>query len=216
MGKVFFITGIDTDCGKTYITGLLAKHLQEQGVSIITQKLTQTGCEIVSDDIREHRKIMGIELLAEDIAGITCPYVFPFAASPHLSAQMGNTEINPEVLHNATKKLSEKFDIVFVEGVGGLCVPLTKSYLLLDYFKQEKHPLILVSSSKLGSINHTILSLEMCKQNNIPLHAIIYNIFPDTDEQIIASSYEFIVEYAHIHFPHLKVFTNKNLDGFSI
>ena len=92
--SVFFISGIDTDIGKTYATGALAQALLQQTLvpqkgsnsvptSIITQKLVQTGCEGISEDIIRHRDMMGIPLQAVDHQGLTCPYVFKKPASRH-------------------------------------------------------------------------------------------------------------------------------------
>ena len=80
------ITGIDTGVGKTLITGLFARHLRAAGHSVITQKLVQTGCAGMSEDILLHRRLMGIDLTDADRQGITCPYVFALPASPHLAA----------------------------------------------------------------------------------------------------------------------------------
>jgi len=161
--KVIFISGIDTDCGKTIVTGLLAKFLQKTGKKVITQKLVQTGCSEISEDIETHRKIMNIGLLEEDKNHLTCPYIFQFPASPHLSAKIENTEIDIDKILNSTNKLLEKFDIVLIEGAGGLLVPITSNYSTIDFIAKNKYPIILVSSSKLGSINHTLLSLELIK-----------------------------------------------------
>ncbi|PRI66971.1 ATP-dependent dethiobiotin synthetase BioD, partial [Haemophilus influenzae] len=87
MGKVIFISGIDTDVGKTIATGIYAKKLMEQGCSVITQKMIQTGCKNIADDLLVHRKIQGIDLTEEDLQGETCPYVFEYPCSPHLAAK---------------------------------------------------------------------------------------------------------------------------------
>ena len=78
MGKVLFVSGIDTDIGKSIATGYYAKHLMQQGYSVITQKMVQTGCQDISTDIIVHRKIQGITLTEEDRQGITCPYLFDY------------------------------------------------------------------------------------------------------------------------------------------
>lgn len=88
MGSVICISGIDTDIGKTVATGLMAKALLLRGYSVITQKVAQTGCTGISEDIQEHRKLMGVELLSEDQDGLTCPYVFSKACSPVLSRKI--------------------------------------------------------------------------------------------------------------------------------
>jgi len=200
-GKVFFISGIDTDCGKTYITGHIARNLKHSGINAITQKLVQTGNQGISEDIIEHRKIMGIELLPEDNDGVTCPYVFKFPASPHLAAKLENKNIDLNKLKSATKLLAEKFEIVLCEGAGGLHVPISGQTKVIDYIRENNYPLILVSSSKLGSINHTLLTLETCLTNNINLHSVVYNEFPDHDKVISNESFAVISEFMSLHFP---------------
>jgi dethiobiotin synthetase len=213
MGKVFFIGGIDTDCGKTYITAHLAKNIAAQQISCITQKLSQTGCCGISDDIQAHRSCMGISLLPEDLDGTTCPYVFSFAGSPHLAAAMEHKEICADKLQKNTAFLSKKYSIVLLEGAGGLCVPLSPSLLLVDYITHNNYPLILVSSSKLGSINHTILSLELCKQKNISVHTLVFNILPGSDTRIAKSSFEYISQYTKRHFPHTHICSSTDIEN---
>lgn len=87
--KVFFISGTDTGIGKTVATAALARKLAEAGENPVTQKLVQTGCGGVSEDIIAHRKIMGSGLLPEDLDFTTCPYVLKYPASPHPGLRHG-------------------------------------------------------------------------------------------------------------------------------
>ncbi len=183
MSKIF-IAGIDTDIGKTYATGLLAKCFLLNNKSVITIKLAQTGCVGISEDIIKHREIMNIPLSDYDKNGITCPYVFKFPASPHLSAEIENKNIDTDKISNSINTLNNYFDNIIIEGVGGLLVPLNNKQTSLDFIKKEKLPVILVSSPKLGSINHTLLSIEALKTRNINLLGIIYNCFGNFDKTI--------------------------------
>jgi dethiobiotin synthetase len=185
MGIVTCISGIDTDIGKTIATGLMAKSLLQSGYSVITQKIVQTGCSGIAEDIIAHRELMGIALQPEDKRGITCPYVFQKACSPHLAAELENKFIDTKKISEATEKLLARFDHVLLEGVGGLQVPLTREITLLDYIQEQDYPLILVSSSKLGSINHTLSALELAKNRGIRVNGIVYNSF-DTSDTVIA------------------------------
>ncbi len=182
------ITGIDTDIGKSIATGLLARYLKQNGASIITQKIVQTGCVELSDDIRLHRRLMGIELTPEDLEGTTCPYIFPLPASPHLAARQAGISISPDVITQATRQLEQTYDIVLLEGVGGLYVPLTESLTLLGYVADKGYPLIVVSSSRLGSINHTLLTLEAARHRHLDVLGIIYNLDPETPPEITDDS----------------------------
>ena len=191
----YFIAGIDTDTGKTFTTGLMAKYLLEQEKSVITQKFAQTGCKGISEDILMHREIMGIEIQEVDSKGITCPYVFDYPASPHLAAQMQNQVIEVEKINNSTKILENQYDYLLLEGVGGMHVPITMDYSLLDFLEEKKFPTILITSSKLGSINHTLLSLEVAKQKNIPIKGLIYNCFPANSKFILEDSIKVFRSY---------------------
>ena len=83
-GKILFVGGIDTDIGKTVATGWLAAKLMRQGFSVITQKIVQTGCTGISDDILVHRRLQNLPLLPEDTDGTTCPYLFGYPCSPQI------------------------------------------------------------------------------------------------------------------------------------
>ena len=191
----YFIAGIDTDIGKTFAAGLMAKYLLNQKKSVITQKFAQTGCKGISEDILMHREIMGIEIQDVDKDGTTCPYVFDYPASPHLAAKMQKQEIDIKRIDKSTSILENKFDYVLLEGVGGMHVPVTIDYSLLDFMEERKYPMILVTSSKLGSINHTLLSLEVAKQRQIPIQGLIYNQYPANSEFILKDSIKVFKTY---------------------
>lgn len=181
---VIFVTGTDTGIGKSYSTGLIARYLMERKKSVITQKLIETGSEKESEDIKLHRQIMGTGLLDSDRKGLTCPEIFNFPASPHLSAALEKRSIQKEKLIKATNELASHYEYVIIEGTGGLLVPLDETYTLLDYIHENSYPVILVTSSKLGSINHTLLNLEALKSRKIILLGLIYNTFPAEREEI--------------------------------
>ncbi len=193
--KIIFVTGINTDTGKTYATGLLARYLQKRGYSVITQKIIQTGCSGISEDILVHRKIMGKSLTEEDKQGLTCPYVFKLPASPHLAAQQEKVNINCDNILQATSTLADKYDYVIIEGIGGLYVPLTNDVMVIDYIKQQDYKTVLVTSPVLGSINQTLMSLELLRQHNIRLSGIIYNLHQQENELITKDSRQIFKKY---------------------
>ena len=211
--SVLFISGIDTDIGKTYATGMIAKALMKQGINVITQKLIQTGVAIdadngemgIADDIITHRQLMGIPLQPCDIDSTTCPYCYQKPASPHLSAALANETLNPDVITSATRSLQVDYDVVLLEGAGGLLVPITELLLTLDYIAGQGYLVILVTSGRLGSINHTLLSLEAIKSRGLKIHSVVYNHIHDsaaqTDEQIAASTIEFLQKYLQQYYP---------------
>lgn len=182
------LCGIDTGIGKSVATGLLARHLLEDGHSVITQKLVQTGCSGRPEDVLTHRRLMETGWLEEDEQKLTCPYCFSFPGSPHLAARIAQTTIEPEKISVATRQLQASFEWVILEGAGGLLVPLGTDLNLLDYIAFQEYPLILVTSSRLGSINHTLMSLESIRSRNINLVGLIYNIFDGGPDAIIQDS----------------------------
>lgn len=203
--SVYFVSGIDTDAGKSIVTGVLARTLQKKGVKVVTQKFIQTGCVGISEDILKHREIMGIAPLDVDRDGTTCPYVMTYPASPHLAAEIDGVEIDVERIHRSTLALERQYDVVLLEGAGGLYVPVNRHYMTIDYIQEYAHPLILVSSSKLGSINHTLMSLELCRLRGIEVAYVVYNDFPGDSEQIKNDSITVIRQYLEQHFPACKL-----------
>ncbi len=207
MNNIYFITGTDTDAGKTYVTGYIARRLMEEGKSVITQKFIQTGNHDYSEDIERHRAIMGIGMLPEDIDHTTAPVIFSYPASAQLAARLDNKEIDLSVIDAASARLSSLYDVVLIEGAGGLMVPITDDFLTVDYISSRQLPVILVTNGILGSINHTILSLEALSARSITVAAVAYNTFFDTDPIIAEDTQGFIRRYLDRNFPDTKFFT---------
>lgn len=189
---ILFVAGIDTGIGKTVATGRLAAWFQRVGCRVITHKLVQTGCAAVSEDILEHRRWMGLEALPEDEQGLTCPAVYPFPASPHLAARLAGASIRPGELADSAERLNDRYELVLVEGAGGLRVPLTPTTTMIDLIAQRRWPVILVTSCRLGSINHTLLSFDALSARQIPLAAVIYNLHQPAPAEIVADTRDVI------------------------
>ena len=200
--NVYFISGIDTDAGKSYCTAYYACQLIGSGKRVITQKFIQTGNIGYSEDIDLHRRLMGIGMTEEDREGLTMPEIFSYPCSPHLAARIDNRPIDFGKIERATQELARRYDVVLVEGAGGLMVPLTEDYLTIDYIAEKQYPLIFVTSGKLGSINHTLLSFEAIERRGIKLHTVMYNLFPEGEDKIIQADTEtYICRYIEKHFP---------------
>lgn len=199
--KIYFVTGIDTDAGKSIVTGVLAREWRKRGLSVTTQKFIQTGCTGISEDIETHRRIMGIPLQPEDLDSTTCPIVFTYPSSPRLAATIDSREIDLSLVARSSAKLLERYDIVLLEGAGGLHVPIHGLGTTIDYIVRQRLPVILVTSPRLGSINHTLLSLEACRSRNIPVDTVVYNLYPPTDKPITDDTREFIRSYLAEYHP---------------
>lgn len=201
--NIYFVSGIDTNIGKSYATGYIAKLWNEQGRRTITQKFIQTGNEPgYSEDIELHRRIMGMGLTPEDENGLTKPEIFSYPASPHLASKLDEREIDFDKIASATDALSTLYDAVLVEGAGGLMVPLTEDFLTIDYIQKYNYPLVFVTSGKLGSINHTLLSFEAIRNRGIKLDTVAYNLFPKEEDELIQKDTErYILNYLQKYFP---------------
>ncbi len=200
--QLYFVSGIDTGIGKTYTTGYLAKLWNQQGLRTITQKLVQTGNIDVSEDIEVHRQVMGMGWFVEDQEKLTMPEIFSYPASPYLASQIDGREIDFSKISAATEQLAQRYDAVLLEGAGGLMVPLTQDMLMIDYIAQYDFPVILVSSGRLGSINHTLLSLEAMLARGLKLHALAYNLKDESQDKLISDdTRQYLHNYVARHFP---------------
>lgn len=213
---IYFISGIDTDAGKSYCTAWYAGQLMREGRRVVTQKFIQTGNTGHSEDIDLHRRIMGTGYLPEDREGLTMPEIFSYPCSPHLAARIDRRPIDFDKIEHATRELARRYDTVLVEGAGGLMVPLTETYLTIDYIAEKEYPLIFVTSGKLGSINHTLLSLEAVKYRGITLDTVLYNLYPTAEDKTIQDdTMRYIRDYLSRHFPATRFETVPVMETYS-
>lgn len=196
-----FVAGIDTDVGKTQVCGALAKSLMDKGFKVFTQKLVETGCENgISNDLLVHERIVGRPFnLGQPKEH--CPYTFTLPASPHLSAELEGVEVNVQTLSEAKMSLEQQCEHLLIEGAGGLCVPLNNELMIIDFIVQHHLPIVLVSSARLGSINHTILSLELCLQRGVEVRAVVYNQYPETRQEIFSNTRSTLQNYLQQNSP---------------
>lgn len=203
--EVLFVTGIGTDVGKSYATGWLAREAaRSTGESVITQKMIQTGNRDMSEDIEVHRRVMGCGLLPRDLDHTTAPLILSYPASPDLAARIDKRDVDYSLATASTKRLLEEYDHVILEGAGGLMVPLKGYYLTLDYLKETDLPTAVVTNGQLGSINHTLLTLEILRREGIGVYAVVYNPYFDKDDIICADTKEYIQKWLSEFMPQTK------------
>ncbi|MBD5243922.1 MAG: ATP-dependent dethiobiotin synthetase BioD [Bacteroides sp.] len=202
--KMLFVSGIDTDAGKSYATGWIARQMMDRGLRVATLKLVQTGNEGSSEDIAVHRRIMGTEL-PEDAELITAPQIFSYPASPHLATRIDGREIDFDRIDRCAELLAERYDMVLIEGAGGLMVPLTDEMLTIEYPQKRGIGVVLVTNGRLGSINHTILSLEALERRGMRIDTVAYNHHFDNDPVIAPDTRNFIARYVERHFPATRI-----------
>ncbi len=173
--KSIFVTGIDTDIGKTFVSiGLcLKKEAQNQKVGYF--KPFQSGAyekdgKLIAPDLYELKKYSNIDSMYS--------YLFKGEVSPHLASLIDNIEVDMEKVKNDFKNFSDKFDFTVVEGAGGLYCPAVKGKLFCDIIKELNQEIIIVTTPKLGKLNHTLMTIECAKLNNIKIKGLIINQIP--------------------------------------
>ncbi len=179
--KGYFITGTDTEIGKTWATLGLMAALQAQGKKVVGMKPVASGCEITEEGLRnaDALQIMQQASRLQDY-DVVNPYAFASPIAPHIAAKQTGTDISLDNIVQAYTALQSQADCVVVEGVGGWRVPLDEKIFLVDMVKALQLPVILVVGLRLGCINHAILSAETICADNVNLIGWIANqIVPD-------------------------------------
>ncbi len=178
--KLLFITATNTDIGKTYTTLKLIETLANRGFSVGVCKPIETGVKDRAVDayallncVKEYNNRFK-DFTEKDITA----YTFPLPASPFCADT--HQIIKIEHIKNKIQELSKLCDILIVEGAGGLMVPITKEYMMIDLIQELNAKTLLVTSSKLGSINDTLLSIEALKNREIDFDWCV-NLFQDKD-----------------------------------
>ena len=177
MLKSLFIAGTDTDVGKTYITAGLAVVLRKMDVDVGVMKPFAAGSAQKKGYKSEDVEILSRAAKVNDPESLVNPQFFPIPASPYTAWK--KLKIKPQVstILSSFKKLSKLHDMMLVEGMGGIMTPILKDYYITNLIKEMKIPTVIVTRSKVGTVNHTIMTVKMCEKYKIPIKGIIINNF---------------------------------------
>lgn len=202
-----FVTATDTGVGKTYLAGAIAAELRRQGLSVGVAKPVLTGL----DDPGPHD---------HELLGATPAYTFQPPVSPHLAAALAGEEIDPERLLATARAAATGADVLVCEGVGGLLVPLVgdlsvamreKSnpppYFVRDLAVDLELPLVIAASPGLGTINHTLLTIEAARAAELEVVAVVLTPWAEEPSKIERSNRETIEALGEV-----KVLTLPHLD----
>ena len=175
--KSLFITGTDTDVGKTYITAGLAITLRKMNVDIGIMKPFAAGDKQKKGYKSEDVEILSNAAQINDPEPLVNPQFFPISASPYTAWK--KLKIKPKIplILSSFKKLSDKHEMMLVEGMGGTMTPILKNYYVANLIKDMKIPTVIVTRSKVGTVNHTLMTVLMCHKYKIPIKGIIINNF---------------------------------------
>ena len=177
--KGFFITGTDTEVGKTLIAGALILQLQSEGIKTAGYKPVAAGIReingsLINEDVQT--LLMVSQLIAPSLESYDiCPYILMEAAAPHIVAAQSDIKLDMDVMIKQYKSLQDSFDAVIVEGAGGFLVPINEQSTLGDFAQAIKLPVILVVSIKLGCINHALLTAEAIARRGLKLEGWVAN-----------------------------------------
>jgi dethiobiotin synthetase len=171
-----FVTGTDTDCGKTLVSLALMEHLQQRGLTVLGMKPVASGCERTSEGLRNQD---ALRLQAggsrERPYELINPYAFEPPIAPHIAAGRSGVEIERKVITTRAEQLAADADFLVVEGVGGWRVPLGSSLSVSDLPSALDLPVILVSGIRLGCINHSLLTVESIRASGARLIGWVAN-----------------------------------------
>jgi dethiobiotin synthetase len=163
-----FVTGTGTDVGKTILSLTLMKRFFEQGFSPFYLKPIQTGCLSPCDEYSDARFIYETlpELKAPD-AGDSVLYCLKEPIAPFFAAEAAGVTIDIRRIKNRIAEKAEKHSHIVIEGAGGLLVPVKKSYTVMDLIRDTGARTVVAASAGLGTINHTLMTIEILRSNNI-------------------------------------------------
>lgn len=176
MAQIYFITGTDTEIGKTHSAVKLIEHWQAQGRKVLAMKPVASGCEILPDG----------RWFNDDVARLTAatgqtdlelmnPYRFLPPVSPHIAAREAGVTVSLDVIRTNMQSLAAECDVLLVEGAGGWLAPLSDELSMADLARQLGLPVILVVGMKLGCINHALLTAQAINASGATLAGWVAN-----------------------------------------
>lgn len=169
-----FITATDTGVGKTVVAAALAMALKERGIKVGVMKPVATGCQgdtrLISMDA-----VFLLEAAENEYPKLTSPTRLKHPLAPNVAAALERKEIDVAQIHQAYQELQKYYDFIIVEGIGGLLVPITKNYFVANMIREFHLPILIVARSGLGTINHTLLTVDAAAIRGFEVKGVIFN-----------------------------------------
>ena len=185
-----FVTGTDTGVGKTVVAAAICAALAARDERVAAFKPVVTGTDDAPGAWPPDHELLAASTNASQTAADIAPITFGPPISPHYAAELANTTINPTHLLAAAKLAADQADTLVCEGVGGLLVPLTPTYSVRDLAVELALPLIVVARTGLGTINHTLLTVESARAAGLHVAGIVMTPWPTHPEPIERSNRE--------------------------
>ena len=166
--KGLFITGTGTEIGKTVVAGCMAATLRHSGINVGVMKPICSGDNLDAQYLKHAAQV-------NDPLTLINPVYLKHPLAPSVSARIQKKEISIKDIDNAVNALSEKYEILIVEGVGGIAVPIKDDYLVAHLIQHLDYPILIVAHIGLGTINHTYLTVAFARQFDIEIVGIVLN-----------------------------------------
>jgi len=182
--KSLFITGTDTDVGKTYVAAGLAVTLRKMGIDVGIMKPFAAGTPQKKGYKSEDVEILSRAAKVSEPEELMNPQFFKMAASPYTASKNLKVKVRVNSVLSNFKKLSKLHSMLLVEGMGGIMTPILKNYFVTDLIKEMKLPAVIVTRTRIGTVNHTIMTCKMCEKYKIPIKGIIINNFDSGGYQV--------------------------------
>ncbi|MGB0495741.1 MAG: dethiobiotin synthase [Kangiellaceae bacterium] len=194
MKKKYFITGTDTDVGKTLVTCALIQQFQEQGLSVIATKPIAAGCELIDGQLKNADALKIIQSLNHSVPyELINPVTLKSPIAPHIAADDENKTLSVNTLQSKCSNNQVEEDYLLIEGAGGWLVPLNAEETIADYVKAEGFGVILVVGMKLGCINHSLLTIESIRAKGLNLVGWIANCV-DNEMMVLDHNIQSLIE----------------------
>ncbi len=190
-GRGVFVTGTGTEVGKSVVAAVIANTAVREGYEVAVFKPVVSGLDEAGE--ADHELLARASGSAQSPDQIS-PYRFDLPVSPHLAADLGGEVIDPGVLRAAAATAGGAGDVLVCEGVGGLLVPLAPTYLVRDLAREFGYPIVIVAAPGLGTINHTLLTIEAARAVGLEVRAVILNPWPEEPGDLEISNRSTIAE----------------------
>jgi dethiobiotin synthetase len=175
--KGIFITGTDTGVGKTFVAEGILRALKDMGYDVCPMKPVETGCggRLIPHDAMRLIQASGVK----EPLDVINPYRFRLPVAPAVASEIEGVRIDRRRILSIYRELLNRYDLTLVEGAGGIMVPVYRDYLFLDLIKDLDAPVIIVTRPGLGTINHTLMTIEVARTRSIKVYGVIINYSED-------------------------------------
>lgn len=193
-----FVTATDTEVGKSVTAAALIAALAHAGRRVAAFKPAVTGLDEQPGPFGRDHELLATVASAGQTPEEVAPYRFGPPLSPHLAAELAGIELSPTRLLDHARAQAARAELLVCEGVGGLLVPLTPDFLIRDLARELDLPVVVAARPGLGTINHTLLTLEAARSVGLRVAAVVFTPWPDREQAIHRSNLETVAQLGRV------------------